>query len=608
MKEKPKYKGIVLLGNNLNPPVPPEVFDAYKKEGYLCLGNGKRLLTQKEITSALKDNIGSQTYICLYGHGTVNNENHTIDILESFGKTADLLKLIQECAPDTPLVIDIHSCYGGAAAQDVSSLSPGSVIIAHGPKDNLIFGELVNLFLLDSITDLQSIRMEVGKPFQPLKYLADNLLRYAAQMLNVGIAGNNGTKSVQELKLDQRSIFAAKSLSDFVYNIISAGIEKLKSDLGENITDNISSQIEQLKTISFSGEKLERTLGSSLYHLCSKGDESIRKTIDEAVLADKKGNTARLELLKKLFNHTLKLHPRWKNLSESHALDGAIIWGDQEIAIALIESGIVDDDIINERTYIQSHNTSLRQAIDSKDKDLIRQVIERTSIRERLNSKHISHENKSRILANFIAKNVTARSTQQEIVELFQDVLPQPSSLQKTAHNFHQKFFTPAGVAFAAVGTTLGTKFMLNLYAETLKNPDKYDLLFLAVPAIAIAAVIVGEPLFLSQLLSGIYACPEEKYYMCAAIHAVHFDTNDHFKSKINEEFKEQNSTKDDAGSTQKQPDASDLEETKAKALIAIVDALEKAHPGSKKALESYPQIYQSYTTAKLNQSKTIPR
>jgi ankyrin repeat protein len=122
------YKSILIVGkDNL---IPSEIFELYKRDGYLLIGDGLNSLETIDL-SMLKDKIGQNTRIDIWAHGNALEGIHYIDI-----KTEDLLRDISSYS-NHPIHVHLHSCYAGAAVEDVKALPVGSVLVCHGEDDKV---------------------------------------------------------------------------------------------------------------------------------------------------------------------------------------------------------------------------------------------------------------------------------------------------------------------------------------------------------------------------------------------------------------------------------------------------------------------------------------
>jgi hypothetical protein len=121
------YKSILIVGEDHI--IPNELQELYEKEGYLIIGNGRKKLNNIDLT-ILKDKICSETRIDIWAHGKVLNGIHYLDNI----KTEDFLVNISKYSCH-PMHVHLHSCYAGAAANDVVALPVGSILVCHGEND-----------------------------------------------------------------------------------------------------------------------------------------------------------------------------------------------------------------------------------------------------------------------------------------------------------------------------------------------------------------------------------------------------------------------------------------------------------------------------------------
>ena len=87
-------------------------------------------LNKKQIIKALGEGkIGPRTQIFLLGHGNHCKKKHYIDVVSDLTWTEEVLELLSECAPGTPLTVYVLGCYSAYAANGAKILPSGSVVI-----------------------------------------------------------------------------------------------------------------------------------------------------------------------------------------------------------------------------------------------------------------------------------------------------------------------------------------------------------------------------------------------------------------------------------------------------------------------------------------------
>ena len=130
------YKSVLIVGQDIT--ISQEIRTLYTKQGYLLIGDGYKRLSHLDLT-VLKGKINDNTIININAHGLADGKSHEMDNMV----TKELLEKIAKIATDNgnnniALQVNLFSCYGGAAAPDVSALPPGSILITYAPASNQI--------------------------------------------------------------------------------------------------------------------------------------------------------------------------------------------------------------------------------------------------------------------------------------------------------------------------------------------------------------------------------------------------------------------------------------------------------------------------------------
>ena len=140
-------KALFLLGKDIY--ISEESKELYREDGYLLIGDAKRLLTEEEISKEIADHggIDANTRIDINAHGGNREGSHYIDLvsdLSLFGTnvtTSEIIFDISSLAPGVPLNIHLWSCYAGVAPEEAVNVLPaGSIVMGHAPKDTFRYG------------------------------------------------------------------------------------------------------------------------------------------------------------------------------------------------------------------------------------------------------------------------------------------------------------------------------------------------------------------------------------------------------------------------------------------------------------------------------------
>jgi hypothetical protein len=74
------YKSVLIVGKDLY--ISQEIHDLYKKQGYLLIGDGKKSLSELDLT-LLNGKINDMAIINIDAHGLTYRGTHTIDDLKT---------------------------------------------------------------------------------------------------------------------------------------------------------------------------------------------------------------------------------------------------------------------------------------------------------------------------------------------------------------------------------------------------------------------------------------------------------------------------------------------------------------------------------------------
>ncbi|MBA8666365.1 ankyrin repeat domain-containing protein [Holosporaceae bacterium 'Namur'] len=176
-----KLKAVVIIGVDHEESY-KALANYYNSQDYLIIGDGRNSIRNSDF-STLRDRIDYNTRIDIIAHGKVTRDTHFISLKKSDNMlTEDFFANLRQLSGGAPLHINLWSCYGGAAAKDVASLSDGSLLISHSSAEypNITW---FTAKLIPIIVKMQESN-EVSSPFQSL---AENLSAYYSSPFTISV-------------------------------------------------------------------------------------------------------------------------------------------------------------------------------------------------------------------------------------------------------------------------------------------------------------------------------------------------------------------------------------------------------------------------------------
>ncbi len=261
-------KAVLLVGRDIY--ISEEMIELYRKDGYLLIGDGKRLLTEGEISKEIADHggIDANTRIDINAHGGNRKGSHFIDLvsdLSLFGKnvtTSEIIFDLSSLAAGVPLNIHLWSCYAGVAPKEAVNVLPaGSIVMGHAPKDAFRYGSEE---LFSSIRNLQSFESKRGARLV-LSELANQLLLAGSQSLTFAIKLKNGTVKSFTFEPALDEILKSNSINGYLKDCF----DKVKAELVAiqeegNLPDNFLPLPERAPF--FSGEQIKEFIANNFMH------------------------------------------------------------------------------------------------------------------------------------------------------------------------------------------------------------------------------------------------------------------------------------------------------------------------------------------------------
>lgn len=194
------YEKIVILGRDQSKAfnhVIAEIFrkDLHNDPSYFILGNGESDVDISQL-SLIKNRVNSDTIVHIYAHGNIDDTGkHSLDLGE-FNNiyTKTLLSELAYYMSSYPIFAHVHSCFGGAAVDNVVIFPVGSVILAHGPADDISFSDAYEVSLLEDFRHFPEL-------------VGSNLMKEFLQSINVGIKLNDYKNKLFSMKLAPEIVF-----------------------------------------------------------------------------------------------------------------------------------------------------------------------------------------------------------------------------------------------------------------------------------------------------------------------------------------------------------------------------------------------------------------
>jgi hypothetical protein len=134
-------KAIRIVGLDKDGTFQDTVFnDGFKnKEGCAIIGDGKTPITEEDLREQLQGKIDSNTQIFIFAHGAVDKDKkHLIHLHKLPCKTSKILESLDKLTPGA-VQIYLHSCYSGAANNDINNLKPGSTLVTSSSPDDITY-------------------------------------------------------------------------------------------------------------------------------------------------------------------------------------------------------------------------------------------------------------------------------------------------------------------------------------------------------------------------------------------------------------------------------------------------------------------------------------
>lgn len=125
---------------------PDVTLDQTIPQDVIMHGNGTDYVNLKKLA------IAENARVILYGHGDFSLGKHTIGLEENFGYTQYALQSLASASDNTPLNIEVFSCHGGYAINDIGHLPKGSSLMTFIDDKNMTFSSTVGLLLDASFT------------------------------------------------------------------------------------------------------------------------------------------------------------------------------------------------------------------------------------------------------------------------------------------------------------------------------------------------------------------------------------------------------------------------------------------------------------------------
>ncbi len=243
----------------------------YNNKDYIIIGDGESSVEDDDLLTALQDRIDHNTRIDIIAHGNVRNGYHTISLQRGYvvykpaKATKELFSILERLSGGNPLHVNLWSCYGDAAAKDVTSLSNGSLLITHSPAES----PNIN-WVGPRLAKIIQKTQENNDKLEPLQNLMENLAAYYLNPFTISTYLDSELYSLSLIP-NLISIFM-----DPVSELNSAA-EKVNSfyiDLFQKIKDNGKAfylKNINLQPTSFSSDEIENVLIANLIYYCFTG-------------------------------------------------------------------------------------------------------------------------------------------------------------------------------------------------------------------------------------------------------------------------------------------------------------------------------------------------
>lgn len=388
-------------------------------EDCTIIGDGERLLTEKEITRQLTGKINSDTKIVILAHGEAVEGRHAMSLLDGPNETTNyVLKILAKCAGENPLAVHIHSCFAGAAADDVSVLPPASTIVCYGPSNDITY------------TDLNSdlIRRQLVIHDELIKSIITELPASVIQSMTIAMRLNNGQTTSFTLRPPADTIALKASFKEYLdYQVIKLK-EKIRSYCKERLLPD--HYVQEEAQIIISEEVLEKCMHKYFISAILKKREGDIKTMltrgfdpnfswqisTPLLMSIKQGSTKITDLLLKEGSHiTVDDIADIKDINKvgMHlVMDHAIQTNNADVVSALLDRGFKIENYL--LTKIINHNPTIEgRVVDNS------QIIEKCLMNETIQSLIVPH----------ISKFCALAQGKPDIAKLLEKTFPQTVSM-----------------------------------------------------------------------------------------------------------------------------------------------------------------------------------
>lgn len=367
------YKAVLIIGKDAL--ASSVTIERFKQEGYLLIGDRRRNLKSLDF-SILADRIDKNTRIYITAHGMVKDGIHSIEGMP----TRNFLKTLSELSGGNPMNIQLYSCYGGSAAQDVCVLPKGSVLLLPSPSDTISAIELAVKTIRTSSNDLRETNL--------VQEFIQRFALYTTQTAIISIIKKDGSVFKYTIRHPNRFLTIPQEIAQYLEFIRNEFIEAYNKEFGAQFalhmpprkseSDVIKEVIQwRNETFSYAAHVDDKNLINALKDRIEDFSDFINCELDEEYSSLV---SAANEGYQKVVSHLSALSQTGVALPDNFAKI-ALMWaariGDSKIVSFLLQSKI-NAAILN--TQDQEGMTALMRAVQDNNMAVVSALLESAKV------------------------------------------------------------------------------------------------------------------------------------------------------------------------------------------------------------------------------------